>query len=68
MKKEAKHMTFLKSITYVSTGIEAKFYTDDNALWLERRVNDKKQYIYLDSDQLDFLFKVLKEIEYERRN
>jgi hypothetical protein len=66
---QTEKITFLKSIIFTGSGIEAKIYTDDNALWLERHIDKhKKQNIYLDGEHLDFLFKVLKEIEHEKRN
>jgi len=64
MKKETKHITFLKCISYVSKGIEAKYYIGDDNLYIE---NNDKQKISIDGDHLDFLIRVLKEVERERR-
>ena len=65
MKKETKHITFLKSTTYVSGGIEAKFYPDDDSLYI---TNEDRQRISIDGDHLDFLIRVVEEVQRERRN
>jgi hypothetical protein len=65
MKKETKHITFCKSITYTSCGIEAKFYIDDDSLYI---TNKDKQRISIDGDHIDFLIRVIEEVQGERRN
>jgi len=63
MKKEIKHLTFLRIITYVSGGIEAKFYPSDDSLYI---TNNNKQRISISGDHLDFLIKVIEEVQGER--
>jgi len=60
--------SFYKTIIYTYTGIEAKYHVEDNALYFERHIsNNKKQTIYLDGDQLEFVIKVIKETQGERK-
>jgi cation transport regulator ChaC len=65
MKKATKHKTFNKCISYITNGVEAKYYPHDDALCIE---NINKQKIYISGDELEFLKRVIKEIENEISN